>query len=112
MATFTIKVFIIYIKFFLSSVVFFPRTNCPKVTPPSILLSDEERKIWEQSEAIQDKNRELIEAILSRYGFTEVNFLRSNELNISDFKGISNIQYNSSTIWYSNISRSTCCTSV
>ncbi len=79
------------INFFLLSTIFFDRTNCPKLTPPSILLSNEEHKIWEQSEAIQDKNIELVEAILARYGFTEVNFLQLNELIRSDFTGIYNI---------------------
>jgi len=56
---------------FFSFTVFLHRTNCPKVTSSSILLSDEENKIWEQAEAIQDNNTELVEAILSRYGFTD-----------------------------------------
>ncbi|CAF3188867.1 unnamed protein product [Rotaria sp. Silwood2] len=47
------------------------RTYCPKLNTPSILLSDKELQIWEQSKAIQDKDRELVDAILSRYGFTE-----------------------------------------
>jgi hypothetical protein len=59
--------------FFISAV--FHRTNCPKINTPSILLSDEERQIWEQSEAIQDKDTEFIQAILARYGFTEVKLM-------------------------------------
>ena len=62
----------IYVFVIESFIYLFIRTNCPKVNPPTILLSDEERKIWEQAEVINEKNTELVEAILSRYGFTEV----------------------------------------
>jgi hypothetical protein len=54
---------------------FFHRTNCPKATTPTNLLSDKERNIWEQSLTIQENDKELIEAILTRYGFTEVKFI-------------------------------------
>jgi hypothetical protein len=72
MATFTIKVSSFLIIPFFHSLFFFHRTNCPKVSPSSNLLSDKDRQIWDQSEAIQDKDKELIEVISTRYGFTEV----------------------------------------
>ncbi|CAF1196675.1 unnamed protein product [Rotaria sordida] len=50
---------------------FLSRKYCPKADTPSILLCDKEREIWEQSKTIQDNDKELVDAILSRYGFTE-----------------------------------------
>ena len=50
------------------------RNNCPKLTTPANLLSNEERKLWDESEVIQNQNTELVQAILARYGFTEVKF--------------------------------------
>lgn len=51
------------------------RTYCPKADTQSVLLSDKEQDMWEQSRAISDQDKELVDAILSRYGFTEVNSL-------------------------------------
>jgi hypothetical protein len=92
MGTFTNKV---YTNFLFLHRIFslFDRMNCPKLTPPAILLSDEEQKIWEQAEVIQEKNTELVEAILARYGFTEVKFcVQSIEFLISYLKGIFHIK--------------------
>lgn len=50
----------------------FSRTSCPKTAPPPVLLSREEQKIWDESEPIHDQNTELVQAILAKYGFTEV----------------------------------------
>ncbi|CAF4930261.1 unnamed protein product, partial [Rotaria sp. Silwood1] len=47
------------------------RTYCPKANTSSILLSDKELEIWEQSKTIEDNDKEFIDTILSRYGFTE-----------------------------------------
>jgi len=87
------------------------RTNCPKMNTPLILLTDEQRQIWDKSESIQDKDQELIDAILARYEFNEVPmklflFIRK----ILNFKGIYNIKSKFSTIWYSNLSRLIYCT--
>ncbi|CAF5093677.1 unnamed protein product, partial [Rotaria sp. Silwood1] len=46
-------------------------TYCPKANTSSILLSDKELEIWEQSKTIEDNDKEFIDTILSRYGFTE-----------------------------------------
>ncbi|CAF3530129.1 unnamed protein product [Adineta steineri] len=56
------------------------RINCPKVTTAAIQLPDKQRIIWEQSQAIQDKDKELLEVILARYGFTEEYTLSSTTL--------------------------------
>ena len=50
----------------------FSRSNCPKTTALPVLLSQQEQKIWDESEPIHDQNTELVQAILAKYGFTEV----------------------------------------
>ncbi|UJR09003.1 hypothetical protein I4U23_013253 [Adineta vaga] len=47
------------------------RTTCPKVNTVPVQLSNEDQKIWEQSQIIQEKDKDLIEALLTRYGFNE-----------------------------------------
>ncbi|CAF3376029.1 unnamed protein product [Rotaria socialis] len=47
------------------------RTFCPKASLPLILLSGEENHIWEKSKAIADCDKDVLNIILSRYGFNE-----------------------------------------
>ena len=59
---------------------FIRRKNCPKLTTSLPLLSDNEHRIWEESKTIENKDKELVEIILSKYGFTEVQIVKNRNM--------------------------------
>ena len=49
------------------------RKFCGKLNPPSVLLPKGDSEIWEKSKVIEHEDTQLVETILVRYGFNEVN---------------------------------------
>jgi hypothetical protein len=75
------------------------RKFCGKLNPPSVLLPDGESQIWEKSKVIEDEDKQLVEAILTRYGFDEVTTGETTCANpYGTFEGIHAVDYHSSTI--------------
>ena len=64
-----------------------------------MLLPDGESQIWEKSKVIEGEDKQLVEAILTRYGFSEVTTGEMTCVNrYGPFEGIHAVDHHSSTV--------------